>query len=829
MSRYQVLENYDYNSPDEAVKEYVAEDVAAIKSAVDAWETFGYYPEDCYEESEAYAGETQAEDMAEQVLADSEEEGDAALEPAKEEEEGDAALEPADKEDEDPARIDMPQMFYGDWALATQFIDSWDQWSSQLSVQFSQFQRCAIFLSLFRDPVDQWAEERLLQIRRWRDKGMTDDDDSLLEDIIGRFIEEFVLCDDAREQYVAVEDPDNLEIGESVDGDDTSDREVPPTPSVCSDNGRALEEEPDEAEEYIDLCTDDEEDRAPSRREELGWHQEDYEEPPAEAREEYATTDNEDRMTTRREEYGQEDEVDEYYYSDDADTPGEAVKQYSGYYTTTDEEAVIGKANVKTEKRVKPKRKTQKKKKAAAPKKRVQRAKSTPISWEKKYISRFGKAALKEAREFGILDYILEGEVEGWNCPIEDRAAEETVQLPSPSPTRIPGWSGPNTFKAAPATPQPEWRQYRGHPEAMDLTAGRMRDRVIAKCHFCHQTGHTQRNCPQKSQPKKSTWIQDWNDEDSTPPAEAREQYAGRPPAEAREQYAKGQDRVTTQREQNAQSRVPTRREEYEGPLQPRGRSRLLKVVHASNVATYAPSGPTTVQLPPSPRRRTPTPAYVPITDAGFKPIHHLSPDNQEESLTNRLNALKIRSTHTAPDTPEEMLADMQIRRARAVLAGNFAAVKDLDFRMGVTHYVAQTMKPTLEKIEGELEHVEARLSHALVSGNAPEIKSLDLAANKLAKQLLKRNVDYRYHTTTDILEQRGRCARKEGNVTIRPSARPERPLGTAVRKAREEIAQEEEEQVKRLVAEHTREPRAKSPDYYRHPNYAKKPQEFWE
>ncbi|KAH9008617.1 hypothetical protein EDB83DRAFT_2557605 [Lactarius deliciosus] len=792
MSRYQVLENYDYNSPDEAVKEYVAEDVAAIKSAVDSWKTLGYYPEDCYEESEACVGETQAAEIAERVLADSEEEGDATLEPAEEEEEGDAALEPAD----DPARIDMPQMFYGDWALATQFIDSWDQWSSQLSVQFSQFQRCAIFLSLFRDPVDQWAEERLLQIRKWRDEGMTDDDDSLLEDVIGRFIEEFVPRDDAREQYVAAEDPDNLEIRESVDGDDTSDREVPPTPSVCSDDGRALEEEPGEAEEYIDLCTDDEEDCAPSRREELGWHEEDYEDPPAEAREEYATTD-EDRVTTRREEYGQEDEVDEYYYSDDADVPGEAVKQYSGYYTTTDEEAVIGKTKVETEKR--------------------------------KYISRFGKAALKEAREFGIPDYILEGEVEGWNRPIEDRAAEETVQLPSPSPARIQGWSGPNTFQAAPATPQPEWRQYQGHPEAMDLTAGRMKDRAIAKCHFCHQTGHTQRNCPQKLQPQKHTWMQDWNSESSVPPAEAREQYAERPPAEAREQYVKGQDRVTMRREQNVQSRVPTRREEYEGPLLPRGRSRLPKVVHASNVATYAPSRPMTVQLPPSPRRRTPTPAYAPIADTGFKAIHHPSPDNREESLTNQLAELKIRSTRTAPDTPEEMLADMQIRRARAVLAGNFTAVKDLDFQMGVIHYIASMMKPTLEKIEGELEHVEARLSRALVSRNAPEIQSLDSAANKLAEQLLKRNVDYRYHTTTDILEQRGRCARKEGNVTTHPSARPERPLGTAVRRARAEMVQEEEEEVRRLVAEHAREPRAKSPDYYRHPNYAKKPQEFWE
>ncbi|KAH9083600.1 hypothetical protein EDB83DRAFT_2309553 [Lactarius deliciosus] len=59
--------------------------------------------------------------------------------------------------------------------------------------------------------------------------------------------------------------------------------------------------------------------------------------------------------------------------------------------------------------------------------------------------------------------------------------------------------------------------------------------------------------------------------------------------------------------------------------------------------------------------------------------------------------------------------------------------------------------------------------------------------------------------------------------------ARPEQPLGTAVKRACAEMVQEEEEEVKRLVAEHAREDRAKSPDYYRHPNYAKKPQEFWE
>ncbi|KAH8999023.1 hypothetical protein EDB83DRAFT_2558943 [Lactarius deliciosus] len=59
--------------------------------------------------------------------------------------------------------------------------------------------------------------------------------------------------------------------------------------------------------------------------------------------------------------------------------------------------------------------------------------------------------------------------------------------------------------------------------------------------------------------------------------------------------------------------------------------------------------------------------------------------------------------------------------------------------------------------------------------------------------------------------------------------SRPERPLGTAVRRTHAETVQEEEEQVGRLVAEHARGNRAKSPDYYRHPNYAKKPQEFWE
>ncbi|KAH8985662.1 hypothetical protein EDB83DRAFT_2535852 [Lactarius deliciosus] len=236
-----------------------------------------------------------------------------------------------------------------------------------------------------------------------------------------------------------------------------------------------------------------------------------------------------------------------------------------------------------------------------------------------------------------------------------------------------------------------------------------------------------------------------------------------------------------------------------------------------------------TIQLPPSPKRCNITPAPSPITDTGFKAIHHPSPVDQEELLTNQLATLKIRSTHTTPNTPEEMLADMQIRRARAVLARKFATVKDLDFRMGLIKYVAQTKKPTLKDLEGELEHIEARLSCTLISGNAPEIQSLDLAVNKLAKELLKRNINYHHHTTTDLLEQRGRCARKEGNVTIRPSVHPEQPLGTAVRRTHAEMTKEEEEQVGRLMAEHTRAHRAKSPDYYHHPNYAKKPQEFWE
>ncbi|KAH9024362.1 hypothetical protein EDB85DRAFT_2150506 [Lactarius pseudohatsudake] len=64
--------------------------------------------------------------------------------------------------------------------------------------------------------------------------------------------------------------------------------------------------------------------------------------------------------------------------------------------------------------------------------------------------------------------------------------------------------------------------------------------------------------------------------------------------------------------------------------------------------------------------------------------------------------------------------------------------------------------------------------------------------------------------------------------VTIHPMARPERPLGTAVRRSQADYA-EEEAQISRLVAEHAQAPRAKSPVGYYAYGSAQKSQEYWE
>ncbi|KAH9011861.1 hypothetical protein EDB85DRAFT_1900731 [Lactarius pseudohatsudake] len=65
-------------------------------------------------------------------------------------------------------------------------------------------------------------------------------------------------------------------------------------------------------------------------------------------------------------------------------------------------------------------------------------------------------------------------------------------------------------------------------------------------------------------------------------------------------------------------------------------------------------------------------------------------------------------------------------------------------------------------------------------------------------------------------------------SVTIRPTARPERPLGTAVRRSQADYA-EEEAQISRLVAEHAQAPKAESPVGYYIYGSAQKSQEYWE
>ncbi|KAH8979390.1 hypothetical protein EDB86DRAFT_3140734 [Lactarius hatsudake] len=197
--------------------------------------------EDPRAEDEEIAGESRAARLAEEVLAE-----------AYAEEPAEMKIELKTPITGTPLPMQARQQTKNDPTRA-RFINDWDEWSSTLSVQFSQFQLCAIFLSLFRPPVDHWAEQRLLQIRQWQDKGMTDDDDALLEDIIGRFMEEFVPRDDAREEYVgdAAENPENPDDWETVDdGESTDDGEVPPPPSLCRDDSQDSEEEPGEAEEY---------------------------------------------------------------------------------------------------------------------------------------------------------------------------------------------------------------------------------------------------------------------------------------------------------------------------------------------------------------------------------------------------------------------------------------------------------------------------------------------------------------------------------------------------------------------------------------------------
>ncbi|KAH9011862.1 hypothetical protein EDB85DRAFT_2159525 [Lactarius pseudohatsudake] len=664
------------DEPDEADPEYVPAE------AVKEYEDDSSADEARVEEELRLGAEGRAEEILQE---DADQEGYADAQREEQAEEEVPALERGSAEE-----LAMPLMFYGECNRASAF--------SRLLGPMVQ---------PAEPPVDQWAEDRLRHIEAWRAAGMEDDDEEVLEDTIGRFMEEF---------EDAIGDPD---AEGSVDhGDDTMHREVPSPPSLCHSD-QALEEEPDEAEEYIDLCTEDEEDPRDDAREQYGWHAEDF------------------KRDSPAEEYSEDELVDEYYYSDDADA--------------------------KAEKRVEPPpRKTRRKVKkpvpVTAPRRVLIRAKSPTPTWQKKYISKFGKEALKQAREMGIPDYILEADAEG-EIPAEEEyradetnvqhsAAYDTVQETRPAPQGEASWKGPNTFAA------PNWAAFQGTPDAMDLTAGRVKT----------QTVHTERS--QRGRDGFQTTLNN---------------LCGKLYRCA----------LTCKRGLRQEGEVPPSNHE-ELPPPP---MRLLQGLH-----------------PLSPSR-----------------LHH--PHSRPLGFKSQKPFTAIQ--HPSPPTEEDvtgMLADLQIRRARAVKAGNFKSAQDIDWRMSVINHLQKTMKPklSLEDLEKDLEHVEARLSRALVSGNTPEIKSLDLAANKLAEELLKRNVDYHFHTAADLLVQRGRCSRKEGNVTIRPTARPERPLGTAVRRSQADYA-EEEAQISRLVAEHAQAPRASHPLGITYTGSAQKSQEYWE
>ncbi|KAH8981473.1 hypothetical protein EDB86DRAFT_2834847 [Lactarius hatsudake] len=495
MSRYQLLQNFvndeedvaafehaednyqkseDNNAPYEALEQAIKANSRAYEQAAATW-VQGYaltwvilcchqeqHPEE-YENLEELAGETCAVELSKQVLAE-----DSTDESCAEEEQnanyGNASPEPsmaADEECSDSGLAGMPPMFDGDCTVASQFIDDWDEWSSTLSVQFSRFQLCAIFLSLFRNPINHWAEQRLLQIRKWRNEGMTDDNDCLLKDIIGRFMEEFVPRDDAREEYVedAAEDPDDSNDWSTVDREDPNAREVPSPPSLCHDESQDFEEEPDEVEEYVKHLRGD-----------------------------------------AREEYGCQNEIDKYYYSDKANT-------------------VLGRTSTTLEERVHPVPRKQKKRKMHAVKQTPRKrktvkwsyTKSSPTAtWESKYIRRFGKARLQSLHTRGVPDYMIEAKLlpkkkttttpydydkgqfhNGWTGP-------ETFTRPAAEPA---SWRGPNTFatpayQAAPADPTPaSW----GSAEADTVQESRAAE----------NTGWDEPHC--------SSWMEEYNNDNDDP------------------------------------------------------------------------------------------------------------------------------------------------------------------------------------------------------------------------------------------------------------------------------------------------------------------------
>ncbi|KAH9017002.1 hypothetical protein EDB84DRAFT_1442944 [Lactarius hengduanensis] len=710
MSRYQVLQNYVED--DESIAAFEQAEEQEYEEAVDPiWAIRArdqeQHPEDYhYEDLSAEEAEVEsqlrqgAEDRAEEVLA----EDDPEQYEDRQSAEGDA--EPASQaDDEDDPRSECssldvqagtPQMFDGDCEHASSFLDSWDRWSAQLSPCFTQYQRTTLFLSLFQDPVDQWAEERLENIEEWRAvENMDDMDEALVEDTIGRFLQEFMPRKESAAEYAdangSEEDPDDAS---SVDHEEDSSWEVSPSPSLCYPDNRASEDEPDEAEEYV-------------------------EEPRGNAREQYGC---QDRVTTRDEEYVEDDLVDEYSPDTDAEKRVPPVPR---------------KKKTRAVKQKKPVKKVK-----IAAKDSALPAKSPPTtSWEKKFTAKFGKGRLEDLRNAGVPDYMIEADLHE-DAPLTTQDTVKELQdlfvsrpdlrgdimdeMQRPAATTA-SWNGPNTFdtapvqvqEAAPADPTPSswgsqeanaaqeaqaaentgWFAYTSNPDAMDTTAGRGRARAEAKCHHCWQTGHTRRNCPNRDQPRnrERSWIEESNDDDE--PRAVR-----LPQAEPR-------------------GRIPQ--------AATRGRSPTVKPVHGSNVATYAPTtrySPSRLELPTPPRRAaTPLPSPLPITgfrsNTPFTAIQHPSP--------------------TSPMTDEEFadrLAEMEIRRARAVKTQDWKAVQDLDFKANL----AMAKKPpTLEEIEEELQKTETRLARALINGTATDIRRLDCAANRMAEEVMKRDIDY--------------------------------------------------------------------------------------
>ncbi|KAH9016535.1 hypothetical protein EDB84DRAFT_1567199 [Lactarius hengduanensis] len=785
MSRYQVLQNYVED--DESIAAYEqAEDT--YEEAVDPiWAICArdqeQHPEEYHYDEDLDAEEAEvefqlrqgAEDRAEEVLAEDDPEQYEDQQSA----EGDAepASQADDEEDDEPrseySSLDVqagtPQMFDGDCEQASSFLDSWDRWSAQLSPCFTQYQRATLFLSLFQDPVDQWAEERLENIEEWRAvDNMEDMDEALVEDTIGRFLQEFMPREESAAEYADAN-------GSEEDPDDA--------------NNQASEDEPDEVDEYV-------------------------EEPRGDAREQY---DHQDRVTTRDEEYAslvedyssedEDDLVDEYYYSAEDKEDNNAEKRVPP--------APRNKKRTRADKQKPPKVKKAK----IAAKDSASQAESPPTaSWEKKFIAQFGKGRLQDLRNAGVPDYMIEAdlyedapltttqdtirELEDLFVNRPDLREDIMDEMQRPTATTA-SWEGPNTFNSAPvqiqeqeaalADPTPSswgsqeanaaqeaqaaentgWFAYTSNPDAMDTTAGRGRARAEAKCHHCWQTGHTRRNCPNRDQPRRrknqrlyndqQSWINQYNNEDEP---------RGRLPQAA-----------------------------------PRGRSPTIKPVHGSNVATYAPTtrySPSRLESTAAPPSHQPavTTWPLPISDVGYRSqqpfpaIQHPSP-----------------TTPPTPMTDEEFadrLTGLEIRRARAVKNQDWKAVQDLDFKANLAIAVRATMRkkpPTLEEIEEELQKTEMRLARALINGTATDIRRLDCAANRMAEEVMKRDIDYHpaMLTTANVLLQRGRCSRKEGNVTVSPSTVPRSPAktpkNTAIRRSPSDIA-EEETQVMRLVAE---------------------------